>query len=168
MLNVYVLSVSELKKKKEKKSLCTCINSGSYPVMLHQHQISTYSHYIPSTRRGQTFAKARSWSRWAPKSNHLFLYQPRPCHKMSLQSVHNFLSNVPNRQTNKETNAGKRNFLGRGRGFISLLVHVCTSVKSSVSVKYLQHHDAKSSRSLVSFTSRTEETIMGTCCVWIR
>ena len=31
------------------------------------------------------------------------LYYPGPLHKISLQSVHNFLSNVVHRQTNKQT-----------------------------------------------------------------
>ena len=35
------------------------------------------------------------------------LYYPGPLHKISSQSVHNFLSNVVHRQTDKQTNATK-------------------------------------------------------------
>ena len=35
------------------------------------------------------------------------LYYPGPLHKISFQSVHNFLSNVVHRQTDKQTNATK-------------------------------------------------------------
>ena len=33
------------------------------------------------------------------------LYYPGPLHKISSQSIHNFLGNVVDRQTNKQTNA---------------------------------------------------------------
>ena len=35
------------------------------------------------------------------------LYYPGPLHKLSSQSIHNFLSNVVHRQTNRQTNATK-------------------------------------------------------------
>ena len=35
------------------------------------------------------------------------LYYPGPLHKIAFQSVHNFLSNVVHRQTNRQTNATK-------------------------------------------------------------
>ena len=35
------------------------------------------------------------------------LYYPGPLHKISSQSVHNFLSNVVHKQTNRQTNASK-------------------------------------------------------------
>ena len=45
-----------------------------------------------------------------------FLYYPRSLHKISLQSMHNFLSNVPYKQTNKQTNQcyQKHNLLCQG------------------------------------------------------
>ena len=39
------------------------------------------------------------------------LYYSGPVHKISSQSVHNFLSNVVHRQTNKQTNATKKHNL---------------------------------------------------------
>ena len=44
------------------------------------------------------------------------LYYPRPLHKISSQSVHNFLSNVVHRQTDKQTNQRyqKHNLLCQG------------------------------------------------------
>ena len=44
------------------------------------------------------------------------LYYPGPLHKISSQSVHNFLSNVVHRQTNKQTNQRyrKHNLLCQG------------------------------------------------------
>ena len=46
-------------------------------------------------------------SRSPPKFNQYFIVLPKPLHKISSQSVHNFLSNVVHRQTNRQTNATK-------------------------------------------------------------
>ena len=58
-----------------------------------------------------------------PKFNQFFIvdpYYPRPLHKISSQSVHNFLSNVVHRQTNKQTNQHyqKHNLLCQGGNYI--------------------------------------------------
>ena len=51
------------------------------------------------------------------------LYYPGPFHKLSSQSVHNFLSNVVHRQTNRQTNQRyqKHNLLCQG-GYASCLL----------------------------------------------
>ena len=51
------------------------------------------------------------------------LYYPRPCPKISSQSVHNFLSNVVHKQTNRQTKATK-NITSFAKEVITLCITV--------------------------------------------
>ena len=62
------------------------------------------------------------------------LYYPRPLHKISSQSVHNFLSNVVHRQTDKQTNATK-NITSFAKEVIIIIIIIIIITRSTQRAK---------------------------------
>ena len=58
-----------------------------------------------------------------------YLYYSGPVHKISSQSVHNFLSNVVHRQTNKQTNKQTDKLTNATKNITSFAKEVITSPK---------------------------------------
>ena len=64
-----------------------------------------------------------------------YLYYSGPVHKISSQSVHNFLSNVVHRQTNRQTNATK-NITSFAKEVISCIGITVTQYNVSLTMNY--------------------------------
>ena len=84
------------KKKKKKKKKTGC---GSLPSPRSGYATTITVYFCSFTHL--------TIPRSPPKFNQFFLVLLGPVHKISSQSVHNFLSNVVHRQTNRQTNATK-------------------------------------------------------------
>ena len=95
-----------LKKKKKKKKKKK--GSGSLPAPRSGYATTIMVFFCSFT--------PLTIPRSPPKFNQFSFYYSGPLHKISSQSVHNFLSNVVHRQTNRQTNQGyqKHNLLCQG------------------------------------------------------
>ena len=93
-------------------------------------------------------------------------YYSGPVHKISSQSVHNFLSNVVHRQTNRQTDRQtnqhyqKRNLLCQGGNYISRIDLLCIYHKFKQPVAYRLGQ-------LYWFQLKLFESVFRTCSWWV-